>query len=226
MLVKSFSALAVLAFAAQAIAEPMPYKPKLMKASVRDLFGYVRRQEIPGYQPSSSMCGTGDTCAEACGAGYTTCTSTDDQIHCYNPSANEVCCPDLSGKTCDAGFYCTTDKAGETWCCPNGMDVQACAAAYSISGGLVSQTPKPSSTSSAAPKTTPAKNSTITSGPSYFPTATGGSSGGLHGTNITTGASGTFTPSPTPSKIQQGAGNAIVPAGALALVVAGIAALL
>jgi len=94
MLVKSFSALAVLAFAATAIAEPMPYQPRLMKTSVRALFG---RQETPGYQPSSSQCGEGSTCAEACGAGYTTCASSDEQVHCYNSAANEVCCPNMSG---------------------------------------------------------------------------------------------------------------------------------
>lgn len=97
MLVKSFSALAALAFAAHVVAEPMPYKPKLMKTSVRELFGVVRRQDSPGYQPTAAVCGTGNTCAEACGAGYETCASSDEQVHCFNPTANELCCPDQSG---------------------------------------------------------------------------------------------------------------------------------
>jgi len=105
------------------------------------------------------------------------------------------------------------------------MSIDACAAAYSITGGLVSQTAKPSSTSSAEPKITSASNSTASGGFSAYPTATGGSSGGFKGSNSTTGSS-SFSPSPSPSNIQQGAGSAVLPGGALALVMAGIAALL
>lgn len=94
---KTFATLAVLALAAQAVAEHKPYKPQLMKTSVRDLFGVVRRQDQPGYQPSQSVCGEGPTCEAACGAGYTTCASTDNAVHCYNPAAKEICCPDKSG---------------------------------------------------------------------------------------------------------------------------------
>src|SRR5947208_1745273 len=97
MLVKSISALAVLAFAARAMAEPKPYKPVLMKSSPRELFGVVRRDDGSGYQPSQSMCGVGVTCEAACGAGYQTCASNDAAVHCYNPSINEICCPDQSG---------------------------------------------------------------------------------------------------------------------------------
>jgi hypothetical protein len=97
MLVKSIAALAALAFAANVAAEPRPYKPNMMKTSARDLFGVVRRQENPGYQPEQAVCGTGKTCEEACGAGYTTCASSDSQVHCFNPAAGEVCCPDKSG---------------------------------------------------------------------------------------------------------------------------------
>ena len=95
MLVRSVAALAALGLA---VAEPMPYKPSMMKTSARSLFGVVRRQES-GYQPSQSYCGQGATCAEACGAGYTTCASSDSQIHCFNPDAGELCCPDGSGST-------------------------------------------------------------------------------------------------------------------------------
>lgn len=96
MLVKSLSALATLALAVGVAAEPKPYKPQLMKTSVRDLFGVVRR-DIPGYQPTEAVCGTGTTCAEACGAGYETCASKDDEIHCFNPTVAETCCPNKSG---------------------------------------------------------------------------------------------------------------------------------
>lgn len=98
MLVKSFSALAVVAFAAHANAsEAMPYKP-LMKMSVHQMFGLGRRQDdTSGYQPTQSVCGTGNTCAEACGAGYETCSSSDEMVHCFNPTAQQTCCPDASG---------------------------------------------------------------------------------------------------------------------------------
>jgi hypothetical protein len=100
MLVKSVAAFAALTFAASVAAEPRPYKPTLMKTSVRDLFGVVRRQDGgSGYQPEQAMCGSGATCAEACGAGYTTCASGDNQVHCFNPTAGEICCPNKSGST-------------------------------------------------------------------------------------------------------------------------------
>jgi hypothetical protein len=223
---KSFATLAVLALAAQAVAEHKPYKPQFMKTSVRDLFGVVRRQDQPGYQPSQSVCGEGPTCEAACGAGYTTCASTDDAVHCYNPAAKEICCPDQSGNACDDGYYCTSDKEGETWCCPNALDVVACAAAYSVPGGLVSQTAKPSSSSLPPPRITPVKNSTVISieTVSSSCTSTIVPSAGFPGSNAT---APTFAaPTATQTGIQQGAGQMVAPAGALALLAAGIAALL
>lgn len=97
MHITSVSALAVLAFAASATAaEPKPYKP-LMKMSIHQMFGIGRRQDNSAYQPTQSICGTGTTCAEACGDGYETCTSSDEMVHCYNPAAAQTCCPDASG---------------------------------------------------------------------------------------------------------------------------------
>lgn len=98
MLAKSVSALAVLALAAHVSAtEKMPYKP-LMKMSVHQMFGIGRRQS-DGYQPGQSVCGAGDTCAEACGAGYIACASSDSTVHCYDQAAGQTCCPDNSGST-------------------------------------------------------------------------------------------------------------------------------
>ena len=91
--------LAVLAAASQAVAEPAPYKAQnagRMLMSVRDIFA-VRRDGAFSYSPSQSYCGLGESCAVACGAGYQTCSSTDDAIHCYDPSNQQVCCPDGSG---------------------------------------------------------------------------------------------------------------------------------
>jgi hypothetical protein len=97
MLAKSIVALAFLAFATQTAArEPVPYQPKIMKMSVRDLFGVVRR-DSSGYQPTQSVCGTGNTCAEACGTGYADCKSSGDTVQCYNATAGQTCCPDNSG---------------------------------------------------------------------------------------------------------------------------------
>lgn len=97
MLARSITALAALALAATVAAEPMPYKSQAMKMSVRELFGVVRREDTPGYQPEQAACNEGNTCAEACGAGYETCSSSDNQIHCFNPTVGEICCPNKSG---------------------------------------------------------------------------------------------------------------------------------
>lgn|SRR4051812_19253585 len=99
MLVKSVAAVAALAFAANVAAEPMPYRPTMMKTSTRALFGIARREEQPGYQPEEAVCNEGNTCEEACGAGYQTCSSSDSQVHCFNPTVGELCCPDKSGST-------------------------------------------------------------------------------------------------------------------------------
>ncbi|KAK3485925.1 uncharacterized protein B0T23DRAFT_242106 [Neurospora hispaniola] len=160
MHVKSFTALAALALAAQAVAEPIrlvgaPYKAasKIHKTSARQLFGVVRRQDNPGYQPEQTVCGTGNTCAEACGAGFEACASKDDSVHCYNAGAAQICCPNGSGNSCDAGYYCAADAQNETWCCPEGMSLEQCAAAYKVDGSLVSQTAEATSTSTSSTST-------------------------------------------------------------------------
>ncbi|KAJ9136439.1 hypothetical protein NKR23_g9867 [Pleurostoma richardsiae] len=162
MLLKPASTLAILAVASQAVAELMPYKPMKMSMSVREMFGVVRRDDS-GYQPTQTFCGMGQTCAEACGAGFDMCASDDQQIHCYNPGASQLCCPDGTGNSCDAGFYCTADTAGETWCCPEGLNLAECAAKYGVTGSLVSETPTPTSTSISSTSTSTSSNSSTTS---------------------------------------------------------------
>jgi len=162
MLAKSFSALAVLALTANVAAEPLrPYQPQVMKMSVRQLFGVVRRDDKnPGYQPEEAFCGAGNNCQEACGDGYTTCASKDSEIHCFNPSAQQTCCPNGAGDSCEAGYYCASDKKQGTWCCPDAMDLEACAAAYEVKGGLTAQTPpSPSSSAPASTSSAPASSS-------------------------------------------------------------------
>ncbi|KAK4674684.1 hypothetical protein QC763_122870 [Podospora pseudopauciseta] len=248
MLAKSITALAALAFAVNVAAE-QPYKPQLVKMSTRSLFSIGRRQDAPGYQPEQAVCGEGNTCEEACGAGYTTCASTDNQVHCFNAQAAQTCCPDQSGNSCDAGYYCTADKAGETWCCPNSMDLEACAAAFEVTGGLVSQTPPPATSTSTtssevistAPPTTTStsasssivfggKNSTsaaITITSSGLASASASATGGASNSTVSLGTSPSpSAPAPSVSNIAEGAaGTFAAPVSAL-LLIAGVVALL
>jgi len=97
----------------------------------------LRRQGA--YYPTSHNCGSGATCAEACGAGYETCLDAE-VLHCYDPSVGETCCPDGSGHSCSAGYFCSSDNVGNTYCCPEGMSLSDCGAAYSLTVALVSET--------------------------------------------------------------------------------------
>lgn len=115
-------------------AEPTPYK--LGSISKNPNLGLARRQDA-GYSPTQTYCGPGTDCASSCGATYITCASTDDALHCYDPSINESCCPDGTGSklmnlivpncntdlgtsdSCSDGYFCTSDTSGDTWCCPN-----------------------------------------------------------------------------------------------------------
>jgi len=142
---------------ARSLAEPQPYL--LRAATDNELFGLVKRQA--GYAPSSRNCGPGATCAEACGPNHIECPSNDGG-HCFDPSVKQICCSDGSGLACKDGYFCTTDVTGGTWCCPNGLDLVACAAIYtvtglsSISAYTAAPTPTPDVTSA------PATNATTT----------------------------------------------------------------
>jgi hypothetical protein len=127
-----FYAIAALSLAlapALSLAEPQPYL--LRAATHNELFGLMKRQE--GYAPKPHTCGAGATCAEACGPTQIECPS-DSGKHCYDPSIKQICCSDGSGLACDDGYFCTTDSAGGTWCCPDGLDLVACAAMYTVTG--------------------------------------------------------------------------------------------
>ncbi|ETS05470.1 hypothetical protein M419DRAFT_117641, partial [Trichoderma reesei RUT C-30] len=137
MLFKTTASVALLACAAHVAAEPKPYRLAMMPVLGQSL----ARRNTNGYQPELSQCNDGSTCSEACGSGYAECPSSGKETHCYNPGANQNCCADGSGNSCDAGYYCTHDHALKTWCCPENMDLAACAAAYSVVGGLESATP-------------------------------------------------------------------------------------
>ncbi|KAF2441612.1 hypothetical protein P171DRAFT_418288 [Karstenula rhodostoma CBS 690.94] len=92
-----------------------------------------------GYYPSSKPCGSGTTCAEACGAGQVECPADAGRGVCFDPSLSQ-CCPDGSGYSCDSGYFCSSDGQKNAYCCPNGMELGACAQAYSLTVSLISQT--------------------------------------------------------------------------------------
>ncbi|KAE8449271.1 hypothetical protein EG329_008438 [Mollisiaceae sp. DMI_Dod_QoI] len=222
MLLHTFVVSSVLVAAAHAVAEPAPYK--LGSMSLNNAFGLLRRQA--GYQPTQTYCGPGDDCASSCGDGYVQCPSSDGDLHCFDPAIQQTCCPDGSGNSCDEGYYCTSDASGGTWCCPDGMDLAACAAAYSLTGSLVSETA--ASTPSSPPSSTPASvsvsvtsTSTPTPTPTLTPTTTSSavveiSTTSTAVTDVTATANGTVAASPTtsgsPLQVTGGANAQAVPA--------------
>ncbi|KAF8864299.1 hypothetical protein BDZ45DRAFT_711745 [Acephala macrosclerotiorum] len=205
-----FSTLAVSVLLAAAHASPEPAPYKLGSMSLNRAFGLLKRQA--GYQPTQTYCGPGADCATSCGADFVQCASTDGDLHCYDPSIKDTCCPDGSGNSCSDGYYCTSDASGGTWCCPDGMDLAACAAAYSLTGSLVSETP----TSTLSSSTTPGSVSvSTTSTPTTASTSSVSSSAvktspTTSATHVTATANGTVasTTSSVPFTQVTGAANA------------------
>jgi hypothetical protein len=115
MLFNTLAVSSVLVASALAVAEPAPYQ--LGKMSLNTAFGLMKRQA--GYQPTQTYCGPGTDCASSCGAGYVQCASSDGDLHCYDPTIQQTCCPDGTGNSCDEGYFCTSDASGNTWCCPD-----------------------------------------------------------------------------------------------------------
>ncbi|KAF2127375.1 hypothetical protein P153DRAFT_424623 [Dothidotthia symphoricarpi CBS 119687] len=118
-----------------------------------------------GYTPDTVLCGSGDTCEEACGAGQVECPSSSiSTLYCHDSTDGSHCCSDGSGNSCDAGFYCTTDGT-DTYCCLNSIDTSACAAVYSLSASLIRETasviPSAALLSSSVPAETPASTSRL-----------------------------------------------------------------
>ncbi|KAK0701808.1 hypothetical protein B0T26DRAFT_660253 [Lasiosphaeria miniovina] len=242
MLVRSFSALAALMLtAAHAAAEPMPSKsnPQFTKMSTRQMFGVLRRADDP-YLPTPFSCGTGNTCAEACGAGFETCTATDSQVHCFDPTAGETCCPDSTGNSCEAGFFCAATTTKSTVCCNNGKSLEDCAKDNKVVGVLVSETAAPTTSSTTAPissstpVTTTAASSTVDKNTTTAATTTiysTTSSAALipvsfPTSNITSIISSLPSQLPTKSAVPTGGAENLATPGGLLLLAAGIAALL
>jgi len=199
---------AVLVLATQVLADQVPYKlERAVRASADELFGLAPRQQDAGYQPSQTYCsGSGTTCDAVCGAGYVQCASGDGNIHCFNQTAGQICCSDNSGNSCDAGYYCTQDQKGGTWCCPNGMSTAQCAQAYSITGTLMSETALP--TTSSTPSSS--YNSTSISMTTSAPTSMS--------INSTSGSTG---PTSTPSMVGANAATSLNSPAAAVIAIAG-----
>jgi len=199
--------LSTLVLAAFATAEPKPYK--LGKMSLNNAHGVLDKRQA-GYAPSQTYCNAGDTCEVACGPTYIQCASSDGDLHCYDPTIQETCCPDGTGNSCDEGYYCTSDSTGGTWCCPNGLSLTACAAAYSLTGPLFSETQAstaaPSTTPSSSPASVTATPTTTTTIPTSAPTSSTSTSSVPVVTKTAGGAgNGTVTSSAPPIQVTSGA---------------------
>ncbi|KAF2635918.1 hypothetical protein P280DRAFT_553476 [Massarina eburnea CBS 473.64] len=173
-----------------------------------------------GYYPSTRPCGTGNTCVEACGAGQEQCSSKNG-LYCHDPTRS-ACCPDLSGKSCQTGYFCTTDgkPTPATYCCPEGMDLAVCAKAYSLTVSLIRQ-----SNTIAASSVSSLASTSVSSTETLVSSITASSTPLIHITSPT--ATATVRPSPsstvTTSPPTQFTGVAAKARGAGIAVLAGVA---
>lgn len=71
-----------------------------LNSSPEAIFGYsnieARADNNTVYVPTQTLCGMGDTCAQACGASFDMCPSNDESIHCFDKQ-NQKCCPGGKG---------------------------------------------------------------------------------------------------------------------------------
>ncbi|KAJ4988195.1 PRP 4 C domain-containing protein [Stagonosporopsis vannaccii] len=212
-----FVALSLLA--ASAMADLVAYtNAKSFGAMLKRGDTILKRQ---GYTPDTDLCGSGNTCAEACGPNSVQCPSTDtSMLYCHDDNDGSKCCHDGSGNACHDGYYCTSDSAGDTYCCPDGIDTAACALEYSLSVSLVRQTAV--ITSSAAPldtilsAETPVSTSLPDDVSSEAPVSSRASGTARTSTPPTNRSSASST-APAPSQFTGGAGK-VVGAGAAVVV--------
>lgn len=158
----------------------------LRRMTFLELAGLEERQTITHY------CGEGDTCAEACGAGYETCISYPT---CYDAAAGDVCCSDgskcrfespctddadIAAAYCPAGTYCT-----DVACCDNGVSLEECGASMTLS----TVAPSPTSVSSVSTETT-SSTSTV-----YFTSTSSSASAASSSTTISYSSYSSTSPS-------------------------------
>ncbi|KAL5614346.1 hypothetical protein BROUX41_004452 [Berkeleyomyces rouxiae] len=124
------------------------------------------RRDASGYEPEVTSCGKGTTCAEACGAGYQTCSSSDKKSHCYNPAAGETCCAySGGGSSCEDNYFCSHNTANATAavCCAHGGTLEDCAAKNNLAAGALAADPPVSTTTTSTSTTTSTTKSTTSS---------------------------------------------------------------
>ena len=132
--------------------------------------------------------------------------------------------------SCDAGFYCTADTKGETFCCPEGLSLTECATKYGVTGALSSEIPTPTSTSISSTSTSStsstststfyeAKNTTTVKSTGYVSTTCTStvSAEVTYPASNTTTLFTPATPTPTPSTVSLSGASVAGPIGALAL---------
>jgi hypothetical protein len=62
-------------------------------------YSYNNEGYFPGYNPEFGSCGSGSTCADACGSEFEACpASTELSLFCFNPGAGQTCCGNGSGR--------------------------------------------------------------------------------------------------------------------------------
>ncbi|EJT74696.1 hypothetical protein GGTG_08534 [Gaeumannomyces tritici R3-111a-1] len=158
MLFKSVAAAAAFAVASQAASDvAVP-----VRMSVRELFGAVHPRDDAGYLPGQTFCAMGTSCSEACGAGFEMCPSNDNSIHCFNQGAKAQCCPGNAGVSCEDGFYCANDAAGEQLCCPVGKSLAECEGAV-VSVAALPPVTSTATTSSSSSSTSSSSSSSVSS---------------------------------------------------------------
>ncbi|KAI6359673.1 hypothetical protein MCOR25_006999 [Pyricularia grisea] len=195
------------------------------------IFGYsnieARADNNTVYVPTQTLCGMGDSCAQACGASFDMCPSGDESIHCFDKE-RQKCCPGGKGVSCDAGFFCADNAKGEQICCPEGKPLDQCSGAVTSLAPFTPTSAAPTSTAAAVTKNvTIATTGAIvksTALPSGTAKATGviPSKSGSGGSDSGAAPTGESSASPVPV----GAASAVAPAGMAVLAFAGLAALL
>jgi hypothetical protein len=102
-------------FFALAIIFPSVFGAEFSQIVSHDFRAMLRRGDTltkrQGYYPTSNPCGSGTTCAEACGAGQVECIADVGRGVCFDPSLSQ-CCPDGSGSTLNF-MHSATDACTE-----------------------------------------------------------------------------------------------------------------
>lgn len=86
-----------------------------------------------GYYPASRYCGTGTSCADACGDEAEACYG----VYCYYPNSGETCFADGTGYSCGGGYFETVTGDNNDYCCKSGHTYEECASSLGTELWLV-----------------------------------------------------------------------------------------